>query len=133
MRGWAIFCSVFAVVQVLIFSPEARRQRRLRRHGRVITAVCLEHFNARGDGPIRVRCGYLPDPDGGQVRAIVQTHERIPQVGEELKVLYDPRDPQHAENLDITRGPAFGRGDIVSGAMWAGFFLIGAGCAAAAD
>jgi len=132
VRGWAIFCAVLAIVTYPFFYPRASRERRLRRHGRVITAVCREHLNAPGEDRIRVRCGYRPDPDKGEVRAVVRTHERIPQVGDEFKVIYDPRDPRFAENLDVVGRSAFGREDILVVAVWAVFFLVGAGCAASA-
>ena len=132
VRGWAIFCAVFAVVNILIFRPRAAGERRLRRHGRVTTAVCRAHLNALGDGPIRVRCGHRLCPDGAEFHAVVRTREHIPQVGEEFKVVYDPREPNLAESLDVTRTPLFGREDIFALAMWTGLFLVGTGCSAAA-
>ena len=131
MRGWAIFCAVFAVANILIFRPRAAVERRLRRHGRVTTAVCRAHLNALGDGPMRVRCGYQLRPDGAEFHAVVRTREHIPQVGEEFKVVYDPREPNLAESLDVTRTPLFGREDIFALAMWTGLFLVGTGCSAA--
>lgn len=127
-----IFWIVIGGIAVLVSYPESRRQRRLRKHGRVIKAVCREHLNAdREDGPIRVRCGYRPDPEKGEVRAIVQTRERIPQVGEELRVVYDPEEPRRAENLDLLSKPSYGHGDVIVLAIVSGYFLVTAGCVAA--
>lgn len=124
---WVVICGI----AVLVSYPESRRQRRLRKHGRVIKAVCREHLNAEPDGPIRVRCGYWPDPEKGEVRAIVQTYKRIPQVGEELRVVYDPAEPRLAENLDLLSKPSYGHGDVIALAIVSGYFLVTAGCVAA--
>lgn len=132
MRGWIIFCVCGAVLMWLGLLPVSVRQRRLRRHGRVTTAVCREHLNSdTGDGPIRVRCTYRPDPQGGVYWAVVRTHDHIPQVGEEMRIVYDPDHPQRAENMDLLATWWYGHSDVLVPLIWLMLLVVTAGCAAA--
>lgn len=132
MRGWTILCAAGAALLWLCLFPSSRRERRLRRRGRSVTAICLAHLNpATGDGPIRVRCGYRPDPQGAEYRVVVRTHEHIPQVGDELLITYDPKNPHHAENQDLLDTWWYGYGDLILPLTLLGGLLLAGGCAAA--
>lgn len=135
LRYWALFCAIGAFVSMLVASPRARRERRLKKHGRTATGICRGHLNAKAEGePIRVRCGIRTHSEQrGEIWVTVRTHDRIPQVGEEFTVVYDPEDPLHAESLDVIRESRFwGYGDLVSLPVWASIFLAYGGCMATA-
>jgi hypothetical protein len=133
VQGWIIFCTCGAALMWLVLLPVSLRERRPRRHGRAATAICREHLNAAtGDGPIRVRCGYRPNPQGGQYRAVVRTHERIPQVGEEMRIVYDPKNPHRAENQDLLATWWYGYSDLLVPLIWLGLLIVTAGCGAVA-
>lgn len=130
MRGWIIFCTCGAALMWLALLPGSLRERRLRKRGRVAKAVCREHLNAvHSDGPIRVRCGYRPDPQGAEYRVIVRTHQHIPQVGEEMRIVYDPKNPHHAENLDLLDTWWYGYADLLVPLVWLGLLVVTGGCA----
>ncbi|CCK27977.1 putative secreted protein [Streptomyces davaonensis JCM 4913] len=128
-----IVCAVLAALSALLATPRSRRERRLRKHGRVATAICREHLNpADPDGPMRIRCGFRVEPHRGEYRVVVRTREHVPQVGEELRIAYDPGDPGFAENLEYMTAPAYGREDLVVVGVWVAAYLVMASCAAGA-
>lgn len=130
----AVCCAALAALSALLATPRSRRERRLRKHGRVATAVCREVLNpAEPEGPIRIRCGFRVEPHRGEYRAVVRTRERIPQVGEELRIAYDPEDPAVAESLDHMTTPSFGREDVIVVGVWLVAYLVMASCVATAD
>ncbi|MFE9439682.1 hypothetical protein ACFYO2_11820 [Streptomyces sp. NPDC006602] len=135
VRYWALFCAIGAAVSMLVAFPRAQRERRLRRHGRTATGICRGHLNPQEEGgPMRVRCGIRTHPEQkGEIWVVVRTHDRIPQVGDEFTIVYDPADPVHAESLDVIReSRTWGYGDLVWLPIWASFFLLYGGCMAAA-
>lgn len=130
---WSVLCALIGLLTVLAATPQSRRERRLRRHGRTATAICREHLNGKyGEGPMRVRCGFRLTPDGCEYRAVVGTRERIPQVGEQVRIVYDPQDPRIAENLELTASVSFGRDDLIALTIWVLFYLVTTGCMTAA-
>ncbi len=130
----AVVCAILGVLTALLATPRARRERRLRKHGRLTTAICREVLNpADPDGPMRIRCGFRVEPHRGEYRAVVRTRERVPQVGEELKIAYDPEDPGYAESLDHMTTWSFGRNDLILVVIWVITYLVAASCVAAAD
>ncbi|WP_328873352.1 hypothetical protein OHT76_26555 [Streptomyces sp. NBC_00287] len=132
--GLGIFCAVLGILSALLATPRARRERRLRKHGRTATAICREILNpAEPEGPMRIRCGFQVEPHRGEYRAVVRTRERVPQVGEELRIAYDPEDPAYAENLDCMTTASFGREDLIMAAVWVVTYLVAASCVATAD
>ncbi|WP_217212206.1 hypothetical protein [Streptomyces sp. AC550_RSS872] len=136
LRYWALFCAVGAAVSALVSFPKAQRERRLNKHGRTATGICRGHLNPKAEGePMRVRCGIRTHPEQkGEIWVVVRTHDRIPQVGEQFTVVYDPEDPLHAESLDVIReSRTWGYGDLVSLPIWASIFLVYGGCMAAAS
>ncbi|MFF8398688.1 hypothetical protein [Streptomyces sp. NPDC016172] len=135
MRYWALFCAIGAAVSMLAAFPRARRERLLRRHGRTAIGICRGHLNPEEEGgPMRVRCGIRTYPEQkGEIWVVVRTHDRIPQVGEQFTVVYDPEDPLHAESLEVIReSRMWGYGDIVCLLLWVCAFLIYGGCTALA-
>jgi hypothetical protein len=110
----------------LAFLPTGLRRRGPCRNGRTTTAVCREHLNpGTGDGPMRVRGVFRPDPELGEYSVIVHTHEHIPQVGEKFRIIYDSKNPNHAENRDITDSWSYGNIDALISLTWlAGNLLI---------
>ncbi|WP_129799182.1 hypothetical protein [Streptomyces sp. F001] len=134
LLGLGIFFAVTGALAALLASPRSRRERRLRKHGRLATAICREHLNpAEPEGPMRIRCGFRVEPHRGEYRAVVRTRESIPQVGAELRIVYDPQDPAYAENLDYMTTASFGRGDLIVAALWIVMYLMAASCVATAD
>ncbi|OUD01180.1 DUF3592 domain-containing protein [Streptomyces swartbergensis] len=136
LRYWALFCVIGAAVSVLVAFPKAQRERRLKKHGRTATGICRGHLNPEAESePMRVRCGIRTYPEQkGEIWVVVRTHERIPQVGEQFTVVYDPEDPLHAESLDVIReSRVWGYGDLASLPVWALLFLLYGGCMAAAS
>ena len=131
MQGWVIFSAAVTPLVWLVFLPTGLRRRSLCRHGRTTTAVCREHLNpGTSDGPMRVRCVFRPDPEREEYRVIVHTHEHIPQVGEKVRIIYDPKNPDHAENRDITDSWSYGNIDALVSLTWLGGNLLIVGFAA---
>jgi hypothetical protein len=135
VRYWALFCAIGAAVSMLAAFPRARRQRRLRRHGRTAIGICRGHLNPEEEGgPIRVRCGIRTYPEQkGEIWVVVRTQERIPQVGEQFTMVYDTEDPLYAESLEVIgKSHVWGYGDIVWLPVWVCVFLVYGGCMAIA-
>lgn len=123
--GWLVISAAVTPLIWLGCLPFTLPERRLRRHGRVIAAVCRQHLNPdHSDGPIRLRCTYRPDPQRGEYTAIVRTDEHIPQVGEEFEIVYDPKNPHRAENHDVTTKGWYGYGDVLISLIWLGGNLL---------
>ncbi len=64
---------------------------------------------------------------------VVRTRERIPRIGEEIEIVYDPQDLSNAENAELASMPSFGRHDIIVLLGWVGIYLVSVSCVGAAD
>ncbi|GAA3973209.1 hypothetical protein GCM10022232_00310 [Streptomyces plumbiresistens] len=71
--------------------------------------------------------------DKGEYTVVVRTRERIPRIGEEIEIVYDPQDLSNAENAELASMPSFGRHDIIVLLGWVGIYLVSVSCLAAAD
>ncbi|PNG19920.1 hypothetical protein C1J00_23060 [Streptomyces cahuitamycinicus] len=80
MRYWALFCAIGAGVSMLVAFPRARRQRRLRGHGRTAIGICRGHSGAlesrtrprganRSADPVQPLWENGRFPPGGSARA----------------------------------------------------------------
>ena len=119
VHGWLIFCAAVTPLIWLVLLPTARRRRDLLRRGRTTTAVCREHLAPdHSNGYPRVGCTFRPDPERGEYHVIVQTPEHVPQVGEELWIVYDPKNPRRAESQDATAISGFYYVDVLVPLIW---------------
>ncbi|MFI6874399.1 DUF3592 domain-containing protein [Streptomyces sp. NPDC050400] len=128
---WYFACGVGLVLTLV---PQSRRERRLRRRGRRVTAVCRGHLNAVDeDRPLRIRCAFRPPSvERGEYEVIVETGQHIPQVGDRVRIVHDPEDLTVAVLADRVGSPGFGRRDIIGFLTVTVLYAALAGCFAAA-
>ncbi|MEV4439686.1 hypothetical protein AB0K09_11805 [Streptomyces sp. NPDC049577] len=104
-----------------------RDERRLKKRGRAVSAVCTEHIYRDSVTPVYVRCAF-PADGHGETDARVLAPRPAPEVGDSFTVLYDPESPRIAQSAYGLRHP-FASILLVSstGAVVAGLLLGGAG------
>ena len=81
----------------LLFIPQQWRDRRLRKSGVHILAVCEERIRRGGTAVQNLNCSFRTDDDEVSW-ALVTAPKPVPWEGEEVAVVFDPRKPSSAES-----------------------------------
>ncbi|MFI7340074.1 DUF3592 domain-containing protein [Streptomyces sp. NPDC050085] len=130
---WGVFYAACGAGVVLGLVPRSRRERRLRRHGQSIDAVCRGHLQPVDAGrPPRLRCAFRPPSiSTGEYEVVVESGAHLPQVGDAVRIVYDPEDLQVAVLAERVTSAAFGRRDLIALAMVTVLYAALGGCLAA--